>query len=70
MKKTSIVLAAAVAAVLVIVPSTVQGQAKGKGKGDGKANPAVVHKPIPRASDGKPDLTGTWQAGEIGRAHV
>jgi len=65
MKKTSIVLAAAVAAVLAIAPSTAQGQAKGKGKGDGKANPAVVHKQIPRASDGKPDLTGTWQAGGV-----
>jgi hypothetical protein len=62
---TSFVLAAAAAAVLVVAPSAMQGQAKGKGKGDGKANAAVVHKPIPRAADGKPDLTGTWQAGGV-----
>jgi hypothetical protein len=25
----------------------------------------VIHKPIPRASDGKPDLTWTWQGGGV-----
>jgi hypothetical protein len=25
----------------------------------------VVHKPIPRTSDGKPDLSGTWQGGGV-----
>lgn len=62
---TSIVLAAASAAVLFMLPVSMHGQAKGKGKADGKANPAVAHKPVPRASDGKPDLTGTWQAGGV-----
>ncbi len=62
---TSIVLAAASAAVLFMLPVSMHGQAKGKGKADGKANPAVVHKPVPRSADGKPDLTGTWQAGGV-----
>lgn len=62
---TSLVLAAASAALLLLIPADVHGQAKGKGKNDGKPNPAVVHKPIPRAANGKPDLTGTWQAGGV-----
>lgn len=62
---TSIVLAATSAAVLFMLPVSMHGQAKGKGKADGKANPAVVHKPVPRSADGKPDLTGTWQAGGV-----
>jgi hypothetical protein len=61
--------AVSAALLLVFVPAAVQGQEKGKG-GKGKAaakgpNPNVVHTPIPRASDGKPDLTGTWQSGGV-----
>lgn len=59
--------AAAAAALLAIAPALAQGQ--GKGKGQGKApegrNPNVVHAPIPRTPEGKPDLTGTWQSGGV-----
>lgn len=61
-------LFAAILAICVWVPISGQGDAKGtkgKGKAAPKANPNVVHKPIPRASDGKPDLTGTWQSGGV-----
>ncbi len=51
-------------AMLMFVPALAQGQGKGKGKGKGAKgpNPNVVHKPVPRQADGKPDMTGTWQA--------
>jgi hypothetical protein len=61
----SIVTAAAViAAGLVLMSSPGQGQGKGKGGKDAKAG-EVPFVPIPRASDGKPDLTGTWQSGGV-----
>lgn len=54
-----------IALAILVWPSAGQGDGKGKGKAAAKANPNVVHNPIPRASDGKPDLTGTWQSGGV-----
>jgi len=53
--------------MLISMPMDGQAPASGKGKGGGKAAPKgeVIHKPIPRAADGKPDLTGTWQGGGV-----
>lgn len=60
--------ALAMAVALVSLPSAAQsendGKAKAKGGKKGPTGP-VTHKPIPRAPDGKPDLTGTWQAGGV-----
>jgi hypothetical protein len=42
-----------------------QGQGKGMPKGDAPSTQPVVHNPIPRAADGKPDMTGTWQSGGV-----
>jgi hypothetical protein len=61
-------IAIASVALLVMIAGDAQGQAKGKGKAPGAAkgpNPNVKHAPIPRAADGKPDLTGTWQSGGV-----
>jgi hypothetical protein len=60
--------AQAMADAIVSLPSAAQyendGKAKAKGGKKGPTGP-VTHKPIPRAADGKPDLTGTWQAGGV-----
>jgi hypothetical protein len=63
-------MAIAAAALLVTVANDAQGQEKGKGKAPGAAkakapNPNVKHAPVPRAANGKPDLTGTWQSGGV-----
>ena len=42
--------------------------AQGPGRGMPQAAQAkgpVAHHPIPRAADGKPDLSGTWQSGGV-----
>jgi hypothetical protein len=62
---SSIAGAAALMAMLMAAPSPGSAQDRGAGKTDGKAAPQVVHRPIPRQADGKPDLTGTWQAGGV-----
>jgi hypothetical protein len=46
-------------------PAWAQGQGKGMPQGAAKDSRPVVHNPIPRAADGKPDMTGTWQAGGV-----
>jgi hypothetical protein len=64
LRSLSYLCAAAVLVGVSLAPVPVQGQQKGQAKAKGKAS-NVVHKPIPRASDGKPDLTGTWQGGGV-----
>jgi hypothetical protein len=68
----SIATTAAVAAVMMLVMTLVSipadGQGRGRGGGGGgnnAPNPAVVHNPVPRTPDGKPDLSGTWQSGGV-----
>ena len=65
----SAVTAAAIATALSLVVIPTLGQGPGKGKVGGKGAPAakgeVPNIPVPRAADGKPDLTGTWQSGGV-----
>jgi len=63
MRVSMLIAVGSLAALVWTIPVAGQGEAKGKGKG--KASPEVAHKPIPRAPDGKPDLTGTWQSGGV-----
>ena len=68
LKQLTPIAVAAAAALLVILPVASQGQdkaGKGKAKAEAKANPDVKHAPVPRAADGKPDLSGTWQSGGV-----
>jgi hypothetical protein len=67
-----LVSAAAVfaACTLLLLPAAGQGPEKGKGGKGGKGGPAaakgeIPNIPVPRAADGKPDLTGTWQSGGV-----
>jgi hypothetical protein len=61
----SIAATAAVTIVLFGAPSPVSAQDRSAGKPDGKPAAPVVHHPVPRTPDGKPDMTGTWQAGGV-----
>lgn len=61
----STVLAVAVMTALAGAPAPASAQAQSAARSSGKPAPQVVHHPVPRAPDGKPDLTGTWQAGGV-----
>jgi hypothetical protein len=55
----------AFAATLLLFPFPATPQGRGRGAAQPAASAPVVHHPVPRAADGKPDLTGTWQAGGV-----
>jgi len=55
----------ALATASLVFSSPVFAQARGGGANAAKPAGQVAHHPIPRAADGKPDLTGTWQAGGV-----
>jgi hypothetical protein len=55
----------AFAAALLLFPAPATPQGRGRGAAQPAASAPVVHHPVPRAADGKPDLTGTWQAGGV-----
>jgi hypothetical protein len=59
----SLFAAVVAVAVLLAQPHSATGQSKAKAAPP--SNSGVVHRPVPRAADGKPDLTGTWQAGGV-----
>jgi hypothetical protein len=63
---SSILTAAAAAALLIVIAAPATGQGKGKGGGKAAAPKGEIPNiPIPRAADGKPDMTGTWQSGGV-----
>src|SRR5579872_508827 len=43
----------------------VQGPGRGMPPADARPAQPVVNKPVPRTSDGKPDMSGTWQSGGV-----
>ena len=62
----SIATVCAVAVLFIVASMSAAGQGRGgRSGGNNATNPAVVHKPVPRATDGKPDLSGTWQSGGV-----
>ena len=52
-----------VAIAMVTAPVAVPGQTKSPAKAATKSAAKVASKSVPRASNGKPDLTGVWQGG-------